>query len=117
MDNQTEEIWLTDSEASAHGTGVFLFSQTQSTQFGNSDWEQSINSQVHGSLQKALVSKITYVECVSRGEKAGVLACKWVPEALAPYKAVVAAATSCVALRCVRRCASYGCVCTVGECK
>jgi hypothetical protein len=117
MDNQTEEIWLTDSAANAQGTGVFVFSQTQSTQFGSSNWEESISSLVHGSLQKALVAKVTYVECVTRGEKAGVGACKWVPEALAPYEAVLAAATSCSPLRCVRRCASYGCVCTGGECK
>jgi hypothetical protein len=118
MANQTEELWLTDALNNDVGTGVFVFPEQQTAEFGSSTWEtMGIQSQVHGVLHKALVSSITYPDCVKRGERTWMLGYKWVPETVAPYGTVQAAAASCSPTRCVKRCASYGCVCIAGECK
>jgi hypothetical protein len=115
MHNQTEEVSLIDS--STDGTGVFVFPEGKKSEFGMVNWGQSIKSDRHGRLQKALISSVTYADCVSRGEKDWMLGYKWVPASLAPYDKVVDAARSCSSTRCVRRCASYGCICIAGECK
>jgi hypothetical protein len=117
MKNQTEELWLTDSPAADSGTGIFIFPSTQAVEFGVSNWQQPTISEGHGPLQKALVSDMTYLDCVKRGQKDWILAYKWVPESLAPYVTVMASASSCSPVRCVSRCARYGCVCIDGECK
>ncbi len=117
MQNQTEELWLTDSSPTDSGTGIFIFPQDKNSEFGPSSWGQPINSEVRGLLAKALVSNVTYGDCVKRGEKAWMLAYRWIPESVASYPTVLAAAQACTSTRCVRRCASYGCVCVTGECK
>lgn len=117
MKNQTEELWLTDSSAADLGTGIYIFPSTHAVEFGFSNWQHPTFSQVHGPIHKALVSSMTYLDCVKRTQSDWILAFKWVPESLAPYATVVASAGSCTPIRCVTRCASYGCVCIGGECK
>jgi hypothetical protein len=117
MQNQTEELWLTDSSPAEPGTGVFVFPQDKSTEFGPSSWVQPINSEIHGLLTKALISNIIYGNCAKLGEKDWVLAYRWIPASVAPYPTVLAAAQACTSTRCVRRCASYGCLCISGACK
>jgi hypothetical protein len=117
MQNQTEELWLTGSSPAELGTGIFVFPQDKSAEFGPATWVQPIKSDMHGPLTKALVSPVIYGECVKRGEKDGVLAYRWVPQSIAPYPVVLAAAQSCSRVPCVRRCASYGCLCVTGECQ
>src|SRR5215467_4122049 len=105
MSNQTDELWLKEA-VSGLGTGVFVFSDEHAAEFGTSSWTQSATSQVYGSLQKALLSNVTYMQCVQRGEKDWMVAYKWVPESIASYAAVVSAASSCSPMHCVNRCAS-----------
>ena len=115
MQNQTDEVWLIDS--STDGTGVFVFPENKNSEFGNATWDQSMKSNRYGQLQKAIVSGLTYQDCVSRGERDWILGYKWVPTSLVPYDTIVNAAISCSSTRCVRRCARYGCICIAGECK
>jgi hypothetical protein len=115
MQNQTEELWL--SGLPNEGTGVFVFSEEQSREFGKADWTQSFKSNRFGSLQKALLRDLSYADCVDRGEQRWMIGYKWVPQALASYEVVLAAAKSCSGQACVRRCAGYGCICISGACR
>ena len=117
MQNQTEEHWLVDSPPGEWGTGVFAFPESQSAEFGTSDWVMSLGPTPSAPSQKALVQNLSYVDCAKRGEQSWMLAYKWVPQSLASYAEVLAAAQSCTPTRCVRRCARYGCLCVAGVCK
>ena len=113
MDNQTDELWLIGTSG-RRGTGVFLMNSlppgltvswsAQAKNFGN---EQ---------LTKALIDDVTYQQCVVQGEQDNVSCYKWVPQELAGYPAVQAAAAACQPHECVKRCASYGCLCRNGIC-
>jgi len=115
MQNQTEELWL--SGPANEGTGVFVFPEGQTSEFGQSDWTQSFKTNRFGSLQKALVRDLSYADCVDRGERNWMVGYKWVPQALASYDVVLAAAKGCTGQACVRRCAGYGCICISGACR
>lgn len=116
MQNQTEELWL--SGPSNDGTGVFVFPEGQTSEFGKSDWTQAFKSNRFGSLEKALVRNLSYADCVDRGERNWMIAYKWVPQNLASYDVVLAAASKgCTGQACVRRCAGYGCICISGACR
>jgi hypothetical protein len=115
MQNQTEELWL--SGPSNEGTGLFMFPEGQTSEFGKSDWIESFKSNRFGSLQKALVRNLSYADCVDRGERNWMLSYKWVPQALASYEVVLAATRACSGQPCVRRCAGYGCICISGACR
>jgi hypothetical protein len=113
MQNQTEELWL--SGPANDGTGVFVFPEGR--EFGDADWTQSFKANRYGALQKALVRNISYASCVERGEQNWMLSYKWVPQALASYEVVLAAARGCSGQACVRRCAGFGCLCISGACR
>ena len=115
MQNQTEELWL--SGTSNDGTGVFVFPEDQASEFGKWDWAHTSISNRYGPLQKALISNISYERCVERGEQRWMVGYKWVPQALASFEVVLAAAKSCSGQACVRRCAGYGCICISGACR
>jgi len=117
MDNQTEEFWLVGISKSDKGTGLFVFPSTYADEFGQSSWCRTINSEAYGSIRKALLADINYLECVQQGMKEWVIVFKWIPESLASFDAVKAAAASCGTVLCVKRCAGYGCACVAGECK
>jgi hypothetical protein len=114
MNNQTEEVWLMGGDIQDTGTGVFIFPQANSATFGLSNWRRPLPD---GSMTKALVKDLTYVDCVARGSHDWILAFKWVPDSLADFSAVSTAAAACGTVRCVRRCAKYGCLCVAGMCK
>jgi hypothetical protein len=114
MQNQTEEIWL--SGASSDGTGVFVFPEGMASEFGKSDWTQSIKANRYGTVQKALVANISYERCAERGEQNWMIGYKWVPRTLASFEMVLAAAKACSGQPCVQRCAAYGCICISGAC-
>lgn len=117
MDNQTEEQWLKGISRSTRGTGVFAFPEQLLGEFGQTDWYTVVDSRVYGSVGKALVSNIKYLDCVMRGSQSWVIAFKWVPETVASFNDVLVSATSCGAGLCAKRCAGYGCECIGGECK
>src|SRR5438067_12457570 len=116
MKNQTEELWLVGISPVQMGTGVFVLFSQNADNFGLTDWSDDFNSDACGSLRKALVQDIGYLDCVQRGSKEGVLAYKWVPVSLASYDVIKTEAKSCTKAYCVKRCAKYGCVCVGGEC-
>ena len=116
MQNQTEELCV--SEPANDGTGVFVFPEGQTAEFADSDWTQSFKTNRFGPLQKVLVRNIPYADCVERGERNWMIAYKWVPQTLASYEVVLAAAAhGCSGQPCVRRCAAFGCVCISGACR
>jgi hypothetical protein len=116
MDNQTEEFWLVGISQAGLGTGLFVFPSSYDD-FGQTNWCKTINSEVYGSIRKALLADINYLDCVKRGSHKEIIAYKWIPLSLASFDTVKAAATACGTVLCVKRCAGYGCACVGGECK
>ena len=117
MDNQTEELWIANIQSTDTGTGLFVFPRSRKNDFGSTDWSLPVDSKVHGLLTKGLVKDTPYTECVQRGTQDWILAFKWIPEHIASFTQVTAAASTCGNLLCVKRCAGYGCACITGECK
>jgi hypothetical protein len=115
MDNQTAEEWVVRITNQDKGTGVFAFAPP--AQLPRLDWALDVKSAVHGPLTKGLLRNISYLNCVDLGSKVGVLAFKWIPDSVADFSSVETKARSCGTVMCVRRCASYGCICVAGECK
>jgi hypothetical protein len=117
MENQTDELWLSDISQGDLGTGVFIFPSEFAGKFGSSDWSQTVSSDLRGDMTKTLLRNVDYPECVKNGSAHWMIAFKWVPKNVAGYDKVAATAGSCGKAYCAGRCADYGCLCVDGECK
>lgn len=113
MDNQTENLWLSNLVRGEKGTGLFALLANQLADFGSTDWKIDIDTDVYGGLVKVLVQDIDYLECVRRGSNA--IAFRWIPKDIADFNVLKAEITQCTRL-CVHRCPRPGCLCIGGEC-
>lgn len=117
MENQTEELWLTDVSSLDKGIGLFLLSSSHKDE--SIEWTHhiEIQSEIHGSLKKGLIADITYMDCFQKAITQKAIAFKWIPNTISNIKTVMESVSSCSGNLCVKRCASYGCICVGGECK
>jgi hypothetical protein len=62
MHDKTDELWVADFSVADSTTGIFLLTQAFAKEFGDTNWHETMFSQIHGSIEKALWSNISYLE-------------------------------------------------------
>ncbi|SAK82390.1 hypothetical protein AWB78_04018 [Caballeronia calidae] len=103
MHNQTDPVHLANMQQGDLGTGIFLIPWCDAD-----DYE-------FGAVRKVFKEKITYAECVLRGQNA--VAFKWIPQTVA--SAAELRQHDCHDAPCARSCKQHGCACNdlTGRCK